>query len=45
MMNIAELKEAVNNSNMDTEAKAEVCEILKLYVDVAEFISKGDYGL
>ena len=27
-MNTAELKEAVNNSNMDTEAKAEVYEIL-----------------
>lgn len=27
-MNIEELKEAVNNSNMDTEAKAEVYEIL-----------------
>ena len=28
-MNIEELKEAVNKSNMDTEAKAEVIEILK----------------
>ena len=28
-MNIEELKEAVNKSDMDTEAKAEVCEILK----------------
>ena len=27
-MNIEELKEAVNNSNMNTEAKAEVYEIL-----------------
>ena len=43
-MNIPELKEAVNNSNMTTKAKANVCEILKLYVDMAELISKEDYG-
>ena len=43
-MNITELKEAVDKSNMDIEAKAEINEILKLYVDMAEFLSKGDYG-
>ena len=30
-MNIEELKEAVNKSNMDTEAKTEVRDILTLY--------------
>lgn len=43
-MYITELKEAVNKSDMTTKAKAEICEILKLYVDVAELASKGDYG-
>jgi len=43
-MNIEELKEAVNKSDMTTKAKAEVCEILKLYVDIAELVSKEDYG-
>jgi len=42
-MNIEELKEAVNKSNMDTEAKAEVCEILTLYRDIAGLIY-GKYG-
>jgi hypothetical protein len=37
-MNIEELKEAVNNSNMTTKAKADVCEILKLYVDTTELL-------
>lgn len=39
MMNIAELKEAVNKSDMDTEAKAEVCEILELYREIAGLMS------
>lgn len=43
-MSIEELKEAVNKSNMDTEARAEVCKILKFYVDMAELVSKGNYG-
>jgi len=43
-MNIAELKEAVDKSDMDTEAKAELNTILKLYVDVLGLISNGDYG-
>lgn len=43
-MNIEELKEAVNNSNMTTKAKAEVCKILKWHVDMAELVSKEDYG-
>ena len=43
-MNIEELKEAVNNSNMTTKAKGEVCKILKFYVDMAELVSKEDYG-
>ena len=34
-MNIEELKEAVNNSNMTTKAKAEVCEILKHVTELA----------
>jgi len=38
-MNISELKEAVDKSDMDTEAKAEVCEILTLYQDIAGLIS------
>ena len=43
-MYITELEEAVNKSDMTTKAKAGVCEILKLYVDVAELVSKEDYG-
>ena len=43
-MNIEEMKEAVNKSDMDTEAKVEVCKILKFYVDMAELVSKGEYG-
>ena len=34
------MKEAVNKSNMDTEAKAEICEILTLYRDIAGLISE-----
>jgi len=41
---IVELKEAVNKSDMDIKVKVEINEILKLYVDIAEFVSKEDYG-
>ncbi len=44
MMSISELIEAVNQSDMTTKAKAEVTDILKLYVDIAKFISEEDYG-
>lgn len=43
-MNIPELKEAVNKSDMNTEAKAEITEILRYYMTVAELALKGDYG-
>ena len=33
-MNIPELKEAANKSDMNTEAKAEIIEILFLWIDV-----------
>ena len=43
-MNIPELKEAVNKSDMTTSAKAEIREILDLYVDIAKIVSEEDYG-
>ena len=42
-MDIAELKEAVNKSDMTTKAKAEIIETLKLYVDTTELLkAKND---
>ena len=38
-MNIVEVEEMVNKSNMDTEVKAKICEILTLYRDIADLIS------
>lgn len=40
-----ELKEAVNESNMDTEAKAEIIETLKLYVDTTELLKAKNISI
>ena len=43
-MNISELKEAVNKSDMTTKAKSGIAEILKLYVDTTELLkAKNDF--
>lgn len=39
-MDIEELKEAVNKSDMDTEAKAEITEILFLWIDVQRALTR-----